>query len=102
MSENSTLIDVDPPLTVTCRLAQNILTCTSTNRVILQFCSINGGSAVNCNQSFDVSSLGLAPGVYNLTVFITDVFGQDLDIDLVLAIPVPGIYTQGMFSQPVL
>ena len=75
---------------VTCSLAQNILICTSSNRVILQFCSVDGGSAVDCSGSFDTSSLGLAPGVYNFTVFITDVFRQEVDIDLELFVLPPG------------
>ena len=67
---------------VNCQVMQDILTCSSSNRVVLQFCAIDGGPAVNCSGAFDISSLGLAPGNHTITVFITDIFQQELDINI--------------------
>ena len=76
---------------VNCRLEQSILTCTSSNRIIQQFCNINGGPAENCAGSFDITSFGLATGMYNLTIFFTDAFGQVLDIHRQITITASGM-----------
>ena len=77
---------------VQCQVVQNILSCTGSNRIVLQFCSINGAPAVNCTGVFDIGSLGLPSGEYNLTVFVTDVFQQTVDIFLTTTFTASGIY----------
>ena len=72
-------------------MVQNFLMCSSSNRIVLQFCSVNGGPAFNCSGLFDIGGLGLESGDHRISVFISDVFGQNLDFNLTARFVAPGI-----------
>ena len=75
---------------VACQIVQNILTCTSSNRVMLQFCNVDDGIAVDCSGAFDIGTLNLPSGEHNITVFITDIFNQNADFILSVFYLAPG------------
>ena len=75
---------------VMCQIAQNILICTSNNRILFQFCNVNDGIALDCRGAFDISAFNLPTGDYNISVFFTDVFMQNVDFSLPVFYRSPG------------
>jgi hypothetical protein len=87
---NANIMEAGPALMVMCQIAQNILICTSNNRILFQFCDVNDGIALDCRGAFDISAFNLPTGDYNISVFFTDVFMQNVDFSLPVFYRSPG------------
>ena len=110
-TDTETITFTTPPrLVVACSVADEMLTCDSSNEIMTQICSFDGQSPVECSSPFDISTLGLTVGDHRVTVFITDVYTQTTQYALdftyapvptgpiVLSIPTTVSVTEGLLS----
>ena len=107
-TDTETITFTTPPrLVVTCSVADEMLTCDSSNEIMTQICSFDGQSPVECSSPFDISTLGLTVGDHRVTVFITDVYTQTTQYafiftyvsgPIVLSFPLSQFVSEGVIS----
>ena len=72
----ATSFTTPPRISVVCRVTGTALTCDTNNNIATQSCSFDGQLFVDCISPFDINTVGLAVGEHNVTVSITDIYGQ--------------------------
>ena len=83
----ATSFTTPPRISVVCRVTDTALTCNANNNIAAQSCSFDGQSFLNCTSPFDISRVGLAVGEHNVTVSITDIYGQTTVESIVFSSP---------------
>ena len=83
LSDSATIFFTTPPhLVITCNVISNLLVCCSTNKIISQSCSFDGQASFVCSSSFSIAEIGLDAGPHNVSVSVSDEFGQSTDVEV--------------------
>ena len=94
LTDSATIFFTTPPrLVVSCNVISNHLICHSTNKIVSQTCSFDGQTSFTCSSSFSIAEIGLDAGPHNVSVSISDEFGQSTDVE------VDFIITEGLNLQ---